>query len=180
MNKKFLPVTVIFICVILTFLYRQFIFIPVQNEISNMHIESRRLHAVEKSLRDLKMRHDNFPDFVENTEIQLIELQNLLPDKPLQEKFTASIYKIAEKNKIAVTNLQVGDSTVTDNKNLLRHSIKIKLEGDYISILNFLREIIDGERFTKLENITLENNRDNLINCDAEFYIYSITQAEKS
>lgn len=174
MRKDFLLPIIICSFALLTILFWQFIFLPIQSEILNMQIESRRLQAIEKSLLKLKARHENFAEFVELTDARLIEAENFLPDKPSQEKFTAEIYKIAAQNKIAVTNLQVGEiNFVEDNKNLRRQSVKIKFEGNYISTINFLREIADGERFAKTENISIENLRDNFINCEVEFYIYS-------
>lgn len=174
MRKNFFLPAIILFFAALAFLYRQFIFLPVQSEILNMQMESRRLQAVEKNLRDLKARHENFSEFVELTEMRLIEAENFLPKKPAQEKFTADIYKFAEKNKIAVTNLQVGElNFVDDNKNLQRQSVRIKLEGNYIAILNFLREISDGDRFATFENISIENKRENFIECDTEIFIYS-------
>ena len=174
MKKYFLLPIIICIFAMLTFLYWQFIYIPVQSEILNMQIETRKLQATEKKLRDFEARYGDLKDFAELIEVRLNEAQNYLPDKPLTEKFTAELYKVAEKNKIALTYLQVGDiNFVEDNKNLRRQSIKIKLAGDYVSILNFLREILDGERFINIENILIENRRENFLDCDAEFYIYS-------
>lgn len=174
MKKNLLLPIIICSLVLLTILFWQFIFVPIQSEILNMQSESRRLQAIEKNLLKLKARHENFAEFVELTDARLIESENFLPVKHSQEKFTADIYKIAERNKIAVTNLQVGEiNFVEDNKNLRRQSIKIKFEGNYISAINFLREIADGERFAKSENISIENLRDNFINCEVDFYIYS-------
>ena len=174
MKKIFILPIIIFSFVLLTILYWQFIFIPMQSEILSMQTETRRLQAVEKNLRDLKSRHENFEEFAESTEARYIEAQNYLPSTPSPEKFIAQIYKLAEQNKIAVTNVQVGElNFVEDNKNLQRQSIKIKFEGNYISALNYLREILDGERFTNLENISMENKQENFIECEAEFYIYN-------
>lgn len=147
-------------------------FISVQTEISNMQTETYRLQAIEKDLRKLQARQKIF----ELTTERFDELKRYLPSKPAQEIFTAEIYHTAEKNKIAITNLQVGELINLENeKNFLRQSVKIQIEGDYISILNFLREISDGERFTRLENISLESSRENFIICNVEFYIYSST-----
>ena len=49
----------------------------------------------------------------------------------------------------------------------------IKIEGDYISTLNFLREIIDGERFATIENVTLESH-ENILKGDIEILIFSV------
>ena len=173
-TKKSLPVviTVGGIFLILALLY--FVFIPIHGKILEMETETKHLQAVEKTLREFERRHENFEEFAELTEERLLELKKAFPEKSSQEKFSAEIYKSAEKNKIAVTLLQVGELILEEN--FQKQSVKIKLEGNYISILNFLRDIYDGERFAKLENISLESSKENFITCDAEFLIFS--QAE--
>lgn len=169
--KKFLPVAIICggIFLISTLLY--FVFIPIQGKILEMETETKNFQAVEKNLRELQRRHENFEEFAESIEENLNELKKSLPEKSSQEKFSAEIYQAAEKNKIAVTLLQVGE--IISEENFQKQSVKIKLEGNYISILNFLRDIYDGERFAKLENISLESSKENFITCDAEFFIFS-------
>lgn len=170
--KKFSPVVIIGGGIFLIIMFLQLIFLPLQSQILEMRMETAHLQAVEKTLRKFESQQENFEDFAELTRENLIELQKLLPEKSAQEEFTAEIYKAAEKNKIAVTFLQVGDLVAEEN--FQKQSVKIKLEGDFISVLNFLRDISDGERFAKLENITLENSEENFIICNAEFFIFAL------
>lgn len=172
--KKFFPAVIIFGGIFLIFAFMEFVFSPIQSKILEMQTETKHLQAVEKNLRELQSRHENFAEFAAVTEENLIELKKLLPEKSLQEQFTAKIYKSAEKNKLVVNSLQVGEliPIENDNKNFQKQSIKIKISGNYISILNFLREIEDGERFAKLENIFVENSGKNTVTCNAEFFIY--------
>ena len=173
--KKSFPVAIICGGIFLIFLFVQFIFIPIQSKILEMQTETKRLQAIEKNLSELQSRHENFSEFVELTAENLSVLKKFLPEKSAQENFTAELYKFAEKNKLAVIFLQVGELVSVENaeKNFQMQSIKIKLEGNYISLLNFLREVEDGERFAKLENISLENSAENFVTCNAEFFIYS-------
>ena len=138
-----------------------------------MQLETKKILATTQELKTLQSRHENFAEFVELNGERLSELKKLLQKNSAQEKFSAEIYKLAEKNKIAVTSLQVGEITSDDEKNLSRQSVKIKLEGRYVAILNFIREIEDGERFAKLENISLETAENNLVLSEAEFFIFS-------
>lgn len=173
-GKNFLPIMII--CggfVAIFFILWNFFYVPIQGEILQMQLETKKLLAVEKELKILQSRHEDFAEFVESNGEELSKLKKLLPENSAQEKFSAELYKLAEKNKIAVTSLQVGEIISDEEKNLSRQSVKIKIEGKYIAILNFLREVEDGERFAKLENISLENSGGNLILGEAEFFIFS-------
>lgn len=172
-EKNLLPITIICGGCVAIFILWNFFYIPIQGEILQMQLETKKLSATEKELKILQSRHEDFSDFVESNGEKLIEMKKLLPEKSDQEKFSAEIYKFAEKNKIAVTSLQVGEIKLDDEKKLSRQSIKIKLEGKYISFLNFIRAVEDGERFAKLENISLENTDGNLISGEAEFFIFN-------
>ena len=173
-GKIFLPIMIIcgvFLSAI--FILWNFFYIPLQGEILQMQLETKKILAVEDELKTLQSRHGDFAEFVALNGERLNALKKFLPSAPEQEKFSAEIYKLAEKNKIAVTSLQVGEITSVEKKNLSRQSIKIKLEGKYISILNFIRGLADGERFAKLENISLETAENNLILGEAEFFIFN-------
>lgn len=172
-GKNFLPIIIICGGLSAIFILWKFFYVPIQSEILQMQLETKKILAVEQELKILQSRHKDFSEFVELNGERLNELGKLLPQNSNQEKFSAEIYKLAEKNKIAVTSLQVGEKISDDEKNLSRQSVKIKLEGKYISILNLIREIEDGERFAKLENISLENVEGNLISSEAEFFIFS-------
>ena len=174
MHGKFFLPTIIFcggiavICILWNFFC-----VPIQSEILQMKIETKKLLAVGREIKTLQRRHEDFSEFVELNAERLNEMEKYLPSTPSQEKFSAEIYKIAEKNKIAVISLQVGESTSIEEKKLSRQSVKIKIQGKYISILNFLREIEDGERFAKLENISLELAEGSLISGEMEFFIFN-------
>lgn len=172
-GRNFLPITIICGGVVAIFILWKFFYVPIQSEILQMQLETKKLSAVEHELKILQSRHENFSEFVELNGERLSELKKLLPESSNQEKFSAEIYKLAERNKIAVTSLQVGEIISYEEKKLSRQSVKIKFEGKYISILNFLREVEDGERFAKLENISLENSDGNLILSEAEFFIFN-------
>ena len=172
-EKNFLPIAIICGGVVAIFILWQFFYVPIQSEILQMQLETKKLLAVEQELKILQSRHEDFSEFVALNGERLSELKKLLPENSEQEKFSAEIYKLAEKNKITVTSLQVGEIISDEEKNLSRQSVKIKLEGKYISILNFIREIEDGGRFAKLENISLENSDGNLILSETEFFIFN-------
>ena len=65
-----------------------------------------------------------------------------------------------------------------DSEKVQQQNISLKLSAEYVQILNFIRELLDGERLTNLENFSIEpTDIKNLLTCEITFVIYS-TQIE--
>ena len=164
------------ICCVVTFFLATLIYSPLKSEILSLQIESRRLQALENELLNFEKNHGNVEDFAAMIENRLTESKEFLPSEPLQDEFAAEIYKIADQNKLLVDSIQIGDveSVSSDNKNFFRQTVKIKIEGDYISTLNFIRTIIDGKRFVTIDGINLES-AENILSGEIELSIYHLT-----
>ena len=181
-REKFLPLITLAICLIATFLFINLIYEPLKSETAAAQLETRRLHAVEKDLQEFIKRHGDIEQFLALTETRLKSARKLLPLETSQDTFAAEIYKIAEKNKVLVTSVQMGElepvegaesaKSEVDTK-ILRQSVKIKVEADYIATLNFLRDILNGERLTALETVTLASDK-NILTGDIEILIFNL------
>ena len=171
-----MPLVTIAISCVVTFFLIALIHSPIESEIAAMQTESRRLAALENELKNFEKIHGNIEDFAALIETRLTEIHELLPAESAQDAFAAEIYRIAEENKISVDSIQIGDveSVEGDNKNFFRQSIKLKVEGDYISTLNLIREILDGKRFVTVDSISLEN-AENILSGELELSIYHLT-----
>lgn len=149
------------VCFIFVLFYLQSVYISWQSEILEMQSETKKILASEITLR-------NFSDNeTELSEENLISAREFLPLDSEQEKFTDEIYRSANRYNIKINSVQVDELSEVE-KNFYRQAIKVQFDADYISVLNFLREISDDKRFSVLENISVNNNI-----CDAEFFIYS-------
>ncbi len=167
--------TIAISCVV-TFFLIALIYTPLESEIVAMQTESRRLQVLETELANFEKNHRNVEDFAALIENRLVETRALLPSESLQDAFAAEVYQIADKNKILVDSIQIGDveGVEADNKNFFRQSVKLKVEGDYISTLNLIREILDGKRFVTVDNISFESS-ENVLSGDIELSIYHLT-----
>ena len=167
--------TIAISCVV-TFFLITLIYTPLESEIAAMQTESRRLQIIENELTNFEKIHSDVEDFAALIENRLVETHELLPAESLQDAFAAEVYKLAEKNKVLVDSIQIGDveGVEGDNKNFFRQSVKLKVEGDYISTLNLIREILDGKRFVTVDNINLES-AENVLSGDIELSIYHLT-----
>lgn len=179
MNKeKFLPFITIFICCVITFFFVNLIYSPLKSAISSMQLQARRLQAVESDLDKFKKSHGDLEKFFTLTENRLIAARELLPAESAQDDFVAELYKSAEKNNVLINSVQIGEMQAVEqnsenNKNFFRQSINVKFDADYISTLKFLREILNGNRLTTLENISLESG-ENFLKGDMELLIFNL------
>ena len=176
-RKKFLPAITLALCLFATLIFVILIYTPIKSETAAAQIELRKIQATEKILQDFTKRHGNIEKYLALTETRLKSARELLPLENFQDTFAEEIYKIAEKNKVRVQSVQMGELEQIDNaetdKKILRQSVKIKVEADYISTLNFLREILNGGRYTTLETISLASDK-NILTGDIEISIFNL------
>lgn len=171
-NKKILPVAVLIICTIVAFLYRQLIYLPVQAEISSFNAQTKQIETAEKEIENLQARYGSLEKLAEMTEDSLAQMQEYLPAEMNSEKFATQLYSAAEDKKILINSVQFGE--VSEKNSVQRQTVKIQLEADYISLLNFIREILDGERIASFENFSIARAADsNILNCELEFVIFA-------
>ncbi len=177
-REKFLPLITIFFCCVVAFIFVNIIYEPLKSATSSMQMQARKLHAVENDLEKLKKSHGDLEKFFTLTESRLVDAKNFLPSESEQDAFVAELYKIAEKNNVLVNSVQIGELQAVeqnseDNKNFFRQSISVKFDADYISTLKFLREILNGNRLTTIENISLESG-ENILKGDIELSIFNL------
>ena len=170
-DKKFLPLIIFFLGIILSVGWYEFIYEPARREILSMELETRRLHEVERKIFDLKTRHEDLAAFVEEKELQLDEAQIFLPPTLTQERFIDELYRTAEFRDVKIISIRSGE--VNSSEELQAQVISVKLETDYISLMNFIREILDGGRLITLEKISLEKFSRNILSCELSFKIFA-------
>lgn len=174
MNDKryILPSAVLVICATVAILYWQLIYLPVESEISRLNAETKQIETLENELKQLQTRYKNFESVVELAEERLLQMQEYLPAEMNAEKFISDLYNLAEDKKILINSVQAGE--VSEKNSVQWQQIKIRLESDYISLLNFIREILDGERLTSFENFSIaRDGESNILNCEVEFVIFA-------
>ncbi|MBQ7454467.1 MAG: type 4a pilus biogenesis protein PilO [Selenomonadaceae bacterium] len=170
-NKIFLPAVTFVAGLLLLIVWHQFFYTTTQQEILSMQLETRRLREVERELNELKARHENLSDFVAEKDQQLDAARNFFPATLEQEKFIDELYRAADFNKVHLTSVQTSDANSADE--IQSQVISVELEGDYISLLNFLRETLDGGRLVSLENFSVEKMSGSVLSCDVSLKIFA-------
>ena len=169
-EKFFLPLTLA-ICVPVFVMWHQFFYEPTQREIAGMELETRRLREVEREISTLKARHGDLTAFAETKALQLDEMRKFLPPTLAQDEFISVLYRAAESARAQIISVQAGNETADDK--ITAQVINVRLEADYIALLNFIRATLDGERLTVLENFSAESSGGNVISCALSFKIFA-------
>ena len=177
MRKKFLPAVTLAVCFAAAFFFVQLIYSPLQSEILSLQTETRKFQAIEHDLTEFKKRHDDLEKFAALIETHLYDAQNFLPTTSAQDFFTAELYRIAEKNNVLVNSIQIAElengNESSDDKKIFRQKIRLNIEADYFSTLNFLREILNGSRLVTVENIFIQRG-ENILKGELEFSIFNL------
>lgn len=171
MNEKFfLPITIIF-CLTLFIGWYQFIYEPARREILNMELETRRIREVEREIFELKNRHESLEKFIETKEFDLDAARSFLPPTLAQDKFIDELYHAADFCNVQLVSVQT--SEINSSNEIQSQVVTVTLETDYISLMNFIREILDGGRLTSLEKISAESSAGKIISCELSFKIFA-------
>ena len=169
-DKFFLPTTFL-VCTIILIGWYQFFYEATQREILNMELETRRLRELEREISELKARHGNLSAFVAAKELELDAAQNFLPATIAQDKFIDELYRAANSCNVQLTEVQAGE--IISEEEFQSQVVTVKTEADYVSSLNFIREIQDGERLMRLEKFLATSEEDGIISCEWSFKIFA-------
>ena len=172
-REKFLPAITILICCVLAFFIFNLIYAPLKSATLSMQMQAHNLQDVEHDLDKFKKRHGDLEKFFASTESGLIYANEFLPAESAQDAFAAEIYKIADNNNVLINSIQIGELQADNDKKIFRQTVNLKFEADYISTLKFLREILNGNRLTTLENVSIEGG-ENILSCNIELSIFNL------
>ena len=178
LRKKYVRISVILIPMTFLFWYAfdEFFYQPYKRDILRIQLETRKLEETKKILLEFKNRHKDTDNFFELVEENYNATKNYLPESLMQDIFVDEIYKNAEKNNLRVVSVQA-DENITEYKNsdqrTQKQKITVKFFADYVSTLNFIRQILDGNRLVNLSSCSIEkvDSAENL-RCEINFFIY--------
>lgn len=171
MREKFFLPSILTACVIFFVGWYQFFYEPIQREILSMELETRRLREVEREISELKARYGNLSTLAEAKSLQLDEARNFLPPTLMQDEFIDALYRAAEFSNARIISVHAGEEI--SSKEIQAQIINVTLEADYISLLNFIRTTLDGERLTNLENFSVESAGNKILSCKLSFKIFA-------
>lgn len=167
-EKFFLPTTLV-MCALIFALWYQFFYTATQREILTVELETRRLRELELELIELKARYGNLSALAEIKESELDAARKFLPATLEQDNFIDELYRTAEFSRVSLTSVTAGETN--SEQEVQTQIVTVKLEADYISLLNFIREILDGARLVSLENFSVTGSK--ILDCELSFKIFA-------
>ena len=171
-DRKFLPAIIFLSAIIFFFAWQQFFYEPIQREILNTELETRRLREIEREILELKARN-NLAALVEEKESELDAAKNFLPPTLTQDKFIDELYRAADAQKVQVISVRAGE--IISAEKISAQFVNVNVEGNFVSLLNFIREIVDGERLARLENFSVTAEESNVVSAELRFKIFAAT-----
>ena len=173
MDKRFfLPLMIFAVCTLAVVAWHQFFYEATQREILSMKLETRRLRGLEQEISELKARHGDLATFAATNERRLDEARIFLPATLAQDKFIDELYRAAEFNQVRLTAVQADEATSTEE--IQSQVVHVTAEAGYVSLLNFIRETLDGGRLVSLEKFSAESVGNNVITCEVTFKIFAV------
>lgn len=169
-DKRFLPFVTLIVCVVCFFALEEFVFEPVRRDTVNMQLETRRLREVEREILELKERYGDLSAALAQKERELEAAREFLPVELAQEKFIETLYRAADSQGAQIISVQAGS---VEGDELQSQIVTVKLEAQYVSLLNFVREIVDGKRFAVLDKASVEGTGDKFLSCELTFRIFA-------
>ena len=173
-EKFFLPATIV-VCALITFLWYQFLYAPTQREIFSMQLQTRKLGELEREIIELKARHENLSAFAAVKERELDAARNFFPTTLEQDKFIDGLYQAAEFCGARIISVQAGEIFAGEVQSQV---VTVKVEAQYISLLNFIREVLDGSRLASLENFSVESSGGRILSCTLSLKIFAESPAQ--
>lgn len=167
-EKFFLPTTLV-ICAAIFFVWHQFFYTAIQREILSAELETRRLREVERELAELRTRHKSLAALAAVKESELDAARKFLPATLAQDSFVEDLYRAADFCRVSLSAVAAGEVISADD--FQAQFVTVKLEANYISLLNFLREILDGGRLVSLEKFSVTGSK--VLECELTFKIFA-------
>ena len=168
-DKLYLPATLV-LCLIVLFGWHRFVYEPARREILSMELETQRLRETERELSELKRRHGDLKAFAELKASQLDEARIFLPTELEQDEFIEELYLAAESCGVSIVSIRADEEKFSEVQSQI---VSVTLEADYVSLLNFIRVIEDGERLTRLEKFSAARNDGGTLDCEMSFKIFA-------
>ena len=150
--------------------FMHFIHLPISQRQIEVNEEIRRTEqsilVTENFLRE--HHNESLPKYTEKLKQRHERSLAALPTKPELGKFLTFLHKNAKKNDITITMLKSaspykekysdGDGTAAQTDKPQELPMDISFTADYFSLLDFLNDLNDSERFMKISELTVKSD----------------------
>ncbi len=173
-DKKSIAIVIV-ICVTFAFLFWNFFHLSIQQKIFNANLERQKLIQIKKNILNYKNKYGDLDEYLENLEERCLLTNISLPEQMNQGEFINFLQRTAIENQIKIISLIPNEIQSVEESELKKLPIEIKIESNYIQLINFLKTIEESERLIQIKNVSIKG-KDNgeKINCELKAEIFSL------
>ena len=176
-SKENFSVAAIIFLLIATIIYF-FLYSPFKSKISDMREETNRLNETKQSVEKFYNAEDPEKIF-ESTEENISAARESIPKDITSDEVVSEIYSLAKSCGVQINSVQLSEITQSEytkenfSDKIFQQAIYVKGESKYISLMNFMKKISDGDRLAVLRNISLKMMKNNFVSYELTVEIYS-------
>lgn len=155
----------------LTLFFYQFLYLPQQAELEEKRQQvTVRLNALNE-LEEFTQQHADLAAYETALKDHARWGSQLLPERLNTGDFLSELQIYMLRTKIRITGLK--PSPPERNEGFFQQKIELGIEGDYFQILDFLRLLEQGTRFTNMKNVSGEVKERGIFSGHIDLYIFA-------
>ncbi len=163
-------------CAVLVLLFFLFVHQPLMASRAAEQEKQQQSEMLYRQVANFKNAHINESDPGQSLEVRKKQTDAHLPDALQQREFLQALQRIAAGNGVHIT--QVKPERLVEGEGFAYIPIALTVETDYFSLLDFLRELENMDRFVRITEFSVAQDKGKL-RCEIKLSIY-VSRLEKS
>lgn len=144
---------------------------PISNSINQMNEQIKQdSYELNEMANFIALHNDDLSMYQEQLNTNLMILNQKLPEKLIADELVSKLGDVAQSSNVKITLLKIQPSKMQEN--LAVQNIDINLQGDYFSLLSFLRSVSLFPFVTTIQQGMMFVENDS-IKCNLTLQIYA-------
>ena len=193
LNKR-TTIQILFICLVICAAFWQFIHKSAQQKILQVDLERQKLSKINENILNYSNKYGNLDNYMQKLEERFQLSIVTLPERMQQGEFISFLQKTALENQVNIISLNqsaiqlVNDKSLdsdSDTKNQAQNNnaklnklpISLKIECQYVSLINFLKTIEASERLMNIQDLSIiSKGNGDWLTCELDIVIFSFEE----
>ncbi|MBM6833171.1 type 4a pilus biogenesis protein PilO [Megamonas hypermegale] len=173
MTKRDYKYAIMVIGIIFAWLMMMFfcVYKPLSGSINQMNEQIKQQnYELNEMANFIALHNDDLNMYQKQLNTNLMILNQKLPEKLITDELVSKLGDVAQLSNVKITLLKIQPSKMQDN--LAIQNIDVALQGDYFSLLSFLRNVSLFQFVTTIQQGTMFVENDS-IKCNLTLQIYA-------
>lgn len=132
-----------------------FVIVPQQQELALLEQELERERIEVRTVENFLQQHPEPEAYKKQIDAEMQQLQQQIPNAADISGFLKNVNQYAQANGVKITQIKTGATFTIGNYRKL--PLEITTNGNYVSNMNFLRQVEAGARFVVIDKSSLTN-----------------------